>query len=189
MTMSDDASIERLLRWRLGRAEAEAPPAPRAAFLLDHVRPWWDTWPERFRSQVERLGRIRLTYGYAMAGQSGGAERTGHPVATLIARADDVAEDVETYAHVLYLHVRDGRVRIRFQLDAGVGRMEQALEATFIADALDRPLFSCHAALSPGGEYRLDAELPSELGESWTMLKVTDRMPFRLILRPVAGGV
>src|SRR5262245_22461289 len=108
--MTHDASIERLLRWRLSRAEAEAPPAPPAALLLERIRPWWEAWPERFRLQVERLGRMPLAYGYAMAGQSSGAEQRGHPVAALIARV----EDVEAYVHILYINVRDGRLRIRF---------------------------------------------------------------------------
>ena len=181
--MTHDASIERLLRWRLSRAEAEAPPAPPAALLLERTRPWWEVWPERFRSQIERLGRMPLAYGYAMAGQSNSAERSGHPVAALIARV----EDVETYVHILYLNVRDGRVRIRFQLDNGIGSHEHAFEATFVADAHERPLFSCHAELSRSGEYRVDADLPDEVADTWASLKVTDRMPFRLILRPVAS--
>ena len=45
------------------------------------------------------------------------------------------------------------------------------------------------AAKSASGEYWLEAELPSELAENWKRLKVTDRLPFRLILRLVATGV
>jgi hypothetical protein len=181
--MTHDPSIERLLRWRLARAEAEAPPAPRAARLLALARPWWETWPERFRSQVERLGRVPLAYGYAMAVSRRSPERSGHPVPALIARV----EDVEAYARVLYLTVRDGRLRLRFEIDAAVGITDEAFDATFIEEGYERPLFSCHAALAQSGEYRLDAELPDQLAERWAPLKVTDRMPVRLILRPVTA--
>ena len=65
--MNPGLSIEQLLRWRLARAEAEAPPAPRAARLLELSRPWWETWPERFAGVVARLGQMEVSYGHAMA--------------------------------------------------------------------------------------------------------------------------
>ena len=43
--MKTEIHIGQLLRWRLARAEAEA---PRAARLLELSRPWWETLPERF---------------------------------------------------------------------------------------------------------------------------------------------
>src|SRR5438477_12791678 len=73
--------IEQLLRWRLAQAEAEAPPAPRAARLLERARPWWESWPERFQSVIERLTRIQIAYGHAMAEPQ---SRSGHPVPALI---------------------------------------------------------------------------------------------------------
>jgi hypothetical protein len=42
--------------------------------------------------------------------------------------------------------------------------------------------------LSVDGEYPLDADLPEELAANWESLKVTDRMPFRFILRPAIGS-
>ena len=50
-----------------------------------------------------------------------------------------------------------------------------------------QPILTAHATESVTSEYRLDADLPGELARRWAGLKVTDRMPFRLILRPAAG--
>lgn len=177
--MNRDDAIEQLLRWRLARAEADAPPAPRAARLLEQVRPWWELWPERFRSHVDRLGRMPLAYGYAMAAAE--LSRNGHPVPALIVRADEV----ETFARVLYFSVRDGRLRLRFQLDAmSSSHPEPVFETTFVPDRPGLPPFADAATLASSGEYRLDTELPTELVPEWTSLRVTDRLPFRLILRP-----
>jgi hypothetical protein len=44
-----------------------------------------------------------------------------------------------------------------------------------------RGLGDCVAQIE--NEYRLDAELPAELQRRWAAVKVTDRMPFRLILQ------
>src|SRR5436309_3280949 len=104
--------VEQLLRWRLSQAEAEAPPAPRAGRLLELARPWWETWPERFQSFVERLGGIEVAYGHAAEPRQ---PRGGHPVPALVVRA---VEELETSVRVLYINVREGRLRLRFQLDA-----------------------------------------------------------------------
>jgi len=177
--MSRDFSIEQLLRWRAESAEAEAPPAPGAAALLDRVRPWWDIWPERFRATSKRLAGIQVSYGYAMSEPVAG--RSGYPVPTLVSRDE---EDLEAPARVLYLSVRDGRLRLRFQLDP-IPRTEPGFEVTFVSDDDSSPVLSAYASLSVDNEYRVDAELPEELAKIWETLKVTDRMPFRFILRPV----
>jgi hypothetical protein len=170
--------IENLLQWRRQRAEAEAPPAPSGAYLLQLVQPWWEMWPDRFAASVRRLASIQLSYGYAMAHPPHG--HSGHPVAALISRGD---EEHEAPARVLYMSVRDARLRLRFQL-AAVPKREQVFEVTFVSEAGLRPILSAHAALSGDDEYRLDVELPSELATAWESLKVTDPMPFRFILRP-----
>jgi hypothetical protein len=177
--MSPEISVGQLLRWRLAHAEREAPPPPRAAQLLQIVRPWWETWPDRFRASAERLARLEVAYAYAMAESTRG--RSGHPVPTLISHTDEV----ETFARVLYLAVRDGRLRLRFQLDAMPGKPEEEFEVTFVSDSA-RPIFSAHATASMN-EYRVDAELSEELAAGWEALKVTDRMPFRFLLRPVGN--
>ena len=177
--MSAEISVGQLLRWRLARAERDAPARPRAARLLELVRPWWETWPDRFRAQAERLGRIQVGYAYAMTESTRG--RSGYPVPTLIAHA----EELETFARVLYFAVRDGRLRLRFQLDAVLGKPEQEFEVTFVSDSA-RPIFSAHASASMN-EYRVDAELSEELAAGWEGLKVTDRMPFRFLLRPISN--
>ena len=182
--MTSGVQIEHLLRWRLARSEAEAPRAPTASRLLELVRPWWDDVPDRLRSQVEQLFRMPVAYGYAMSAP--GREHRGYPVPVLLAWA----EDRETYARVLYLDVRDRTLRIRIELaatpdgDGGPGGGERTFEATFVGDASERPLLSGRARRAQNGEYRLEVELPEWLAEQWSGLKATDRMPFRLILRP-----
>jgi hypothetical protein len=172
--------IENLLQWRHQRAEGEAPPAPSAAILLKLVRPWWEVWPDRFAESVRRLASIQLSYAYAMAQPPHG--HTGHPVATLISREND---EQESPARVLYMNVRDARLRLRFQLARPpVPMRDRAFEVTFVSEAGSQPILSAYADLSSDGEYRVDVELPSELAAAWESLKVTDPMPFRFILRP-----
>jgi hypothetical protein len=173
-------TVEQLLNWRLAEAETEAPPAPRAMRLLELARPWWESWPKRFQRLVERVGRIQIADGHAMA--DGRVPRGGHPVPALIVRP---AEEVETSVRVLYFAVRDGWLRLRFQLDPMPGPAQESFSVTFVADPPTRPLLSAQARLSVDSEYRLDAELSDELARDWGGLKVTDRMPFRLILRGV----
>jgi len=175
--MKTKLPIEQLLRWRLARAESEAPRAPRGALLLELARPWWEIWPERFQSLVERVGRIQIAYGRAMA-ESGHA-RSGYPVPAVVVRA---TEELETSVCVLYLNVRDRRLHFRFQLDTAMPTPE-SFEVTFISDKTTRPMLSAQATLSVEREYRIDAELPVELSRDLEPLKVTHRMPFRLILR------
>src|SRR3712207_1105189 len=83
--------------------------------------------------------------------------------------------------------VRDRKLRLRFQLEASPDKAEPTFEVTFVSDAVPRPLLAANATASVGDEYRLDAELSDELAASWTQLRVTDRMPFRFILRPARG--
>jgi len=175
--------IQNLLQWRLQRAGDEAPPAPSGAHLLKLVEPWWEKWPDRFAASVRRLASIQLSYGYAMAHPPHG--HSGHPVAALISRDD---EEQEAPARVLYVSVRDGRLRLRFQL-APVPRTDRMFEVTFVSETGLRPMLSAQADLSGDGEYRLDVELPGELAAAWETLKVTDPMPFRFILRPTADTV
>ena len=172
------AAIEDLLQWRHQRAEADAPPAPSAAHLLMLAQPWWEMWPDRFAASVRRLASIQLAYGYAMSHPPHG--HSGHPVAALISRDD---EEQEAPARVLYMSVRDARLRLRFQL-APIPRHDPVFEVTFVSEAGLQPILSTHADLSGDGEYRVDVELPSELAAAWESLKVTDPMPFRFILRP-----
>jgi len=182
--MPPEAPIEQLLRWRLALAEADAPRPPRAAELLALTRPWWERWPERFRAQAERLRAMPLAYGYAMAGPPSPTGPAGYPVPVLIAQASDA----EAYARVLYLVVRDGRLRLRFALHDAPGAPEPVFDAVFVGDVSEQPLCVARAEQAQSGEYRADVELPQDVAERWSRLKVTDRMPFRLILSPVADG-
>jgi hypothetical protein len=127
---------------------------------------------------VERVGRIQMAYGHAMT--DGRRPPGGYPVPALIVRP---AEEVETSVRVLYFAVRDGWLRLRFQLGRMPGPAQESFNVTFVVDQPARPLLSAQARLSVDSEYRLDAELCNELARNWAGLKVTDRMPFRLILR------
>ena len=179
--MTPEISIERLLHQRLAQTAAEAPPPPRARQLLDLARPWWEVWPEQFRERAARLARMQVEYAYAMEGA--GARRGGHPVPVLISHA----EEVETFARILYLAVTDGTLRMRFQLEGAPGKAEPAFDVTLVSEPESTPLLAALATESTATEYRLDADLPHELASRWAALKVTDRMPFRFILRPAAG--
>lgn len=191
--MSGDPSVGALLRWRLARAEAEAPPPPSAAQLLALVRPWWEAWPARWQAAAERLGRAQVAYGHAMTASD--ARHGGYPVPALLVGEDGAAVgDVDALVRVLYLSVRGGQLRLRFLLEAAAAPPGVDLEATFVGDdggaaaAPSRPVLVARAARSVANEYRLDAELPDELARRWGALRVSDRMPFRLMLRAVADG-
>lgn len=183
--MNRDRPIEELLRWRLAQCEADAPPAPPAASLLELARPWWEHLPERFASLVERLGRIRVAaYGHAMAEPR--PARGGHSVPALVVRAAE--EEIETAVRVLYLDVRAERLRLRFELDAPIEPPEHAFEVTFVPEATAAAPFSAPAVLAVDREYRLETELPEEIAAHWKGLKVTHRIPYRLILRARDAG-
>ena len=178
--MSNDETIERLLRWRLAQAEIAAPPAPRASRLLELARPWWETCPDQFQALWARLGRIQIVYGHAMVEPS--APRAGgYPVPAVIVRGGEA--EVETSVRVLYLGIRGERMSLRFHLEGVPAPINETFEVTFVAEASALPLFSAQAAPSVDSEYRLDAELTGELAREWMDVRVTDRMPFRLILR------
>jgi hypothetical protein len=181
--MNSDTRIEELLRWRLRQAEAEAPPAPRAARLLALARPWWEAWPERFEALVERLGRIQVAFAHALAEPRD--SRGGHPLPALIVGAE---EEMESSARLLYLEVRGGRLRLRFQLDAALEPAPRALDVTFVPETPMEAPFSAPAVLSLEREYHLDAELPEGVARRWQGLKVSQRIPYRMILRPDETG-
>jgi len=181
--MKSPITFQELLRWRLARAEAEAPPAPRAARLLELVRPWWETWPERFQKLVARLGEMEVAYGHAMA------ESRRAPSERLVpAMIVHTATETETSARVLYFSVRDGQLRVRFQLTTNEECLTPIFEATFVCRTSSEPLFSAPAECSTNGEYSLVENLSEEIAKKWGILKVTDEMPFRLILRPRESG-
>ncbi len=180
--MKTEMTVEQLLRWRLAQAEATAPPAPRAARLLELARPWWETWPAGFEALAAQLSSTHSAYGHAMTSAPG--ERASFPVPVVIATAQ---ADYPASARVLFVSVGEGRLRLRFELSAGAAPEAATFDATFVGEGRSTPLFDATAVRSVGNEYRIEAELPSDLPASWMELKATDRMPFRLILRPASG--
>lgn len=179
--MKTHVPVARALRWRLLQAEAVAPPAPRAARLLERARPWWERWPEEFRSLADRLAKMQVACGHAMADACPG--RGGNPVPALVSFA---GQEIETHATVVSLKVRDGWLAFRFRLDAEDERFPERLEVTFVGATPSRPLLSAPAGLSVAGECRVHAELPAELARAWERLQVADRMPFRMLLHSAA---
>ncbi|HEX4266211.1 MAG TPA: hypothetical protein VH597_17875 [Verrucomicrobiae bacterium] len=175
-------NIPLLLRWHLAQLENQAPPPPRAARLLAQTQPWWDTWPERFQALVERLSHMDVAFGHAMTDAS--HVRTGFPVTTLVEHA---GEETETSARVLYLSLRDRRFCFRFHLNANIQPAVESFEVTFITDGKMTPVLSASAARSVDNEYRVDLQVSEELAREWGNLKVTDRMPFRLLLRSASS--
>ena len=181
--MSSELDVERLLRWRSSRAEDEAPLAPSARMLVELARPWWERLPEQFAGYVERLQGLQLVYAHAATSSAQGPGP--YPVPALLVR---IAEEVESSARVLYLSVRDGRLRMRFRLEADSTVAEPRLDVTFVSDDQSRPLLSAVASQSVGHEYHLEVELPESLEPRWAELRVSDRMPFRFIMHPVPAG-
>jgi len=180
--MRNGIPMEDLLRWRLERAEAGAPPPPPAARLLELARPWWETWPERFAELVERLGRVQVAFGHAMADPRG---PRGGAIPGLILREKI---EVETSVRLLYLDVHDGLLRLRFHLDAALEPPEPAFDVTFVPEPGAGSPFSAPAVLSLEREYSCETRLPNEVARSWEALKVNHRIPYRLILRSCETG-
>lgn len=181
--MSADSPVERLLRWRRDEAELEAPAPPRAADLLRRSRPWWERTPVEFQRQVERLFRAQPNLGYALAG--GDRTPTGTAVPALRVRPEG---DATSIVRVTYLNIRDERLRLRFVFADGAIAMDEVLAVTFVTNDSGSPLLEALAGKAGDEEYRLEADLPPALAEGWQRLRVTDAMPFRLILRGHAGG-
>lgn len=152
--MKTQIPIKQFLQWRQAQAEAEAPPPPRAARLLEMARPWRELWPELVRE--------------------------GHLVPARIVTAQ---ESIESLVRVSSFAVRDGRLRLRLHMD-GVPRGDSSsFEVTLVCNASQRPVACAGATASADGEFHLEMALPPEGAGGWAQLKVTDRAPFRLILR------
>jgi hypothetical protein len=173
--------LAELLRWRAAIAESGAPSPPRATDLVDRLRPWWERWPERFRMLGERLSRMQLAHGSEFDDRS--LRSAGNPVPALISHVDDV----EACARVVHLSMRNDRLRLRFLLDGPLARGDD-FEVTFVSLHGSQPLLLAVATRGADGEYRLDTELTPQLIASWRNLRIRDRMPFRLILRPITGA-
>src|SRR5690606_36642276 len=120
-----------------------------------------------------------MRVGYAMDPER--AQRENYPVPAVLAQTN-----VETNAlvDVLYFSLRGRTLRMRFALRVAADLRRPGLEVTFVAAESPEPLFCAKANLSPDGDYALEVEVPTPLAEAWSRLRVTKRMPFRLILRP-----
>jgi hypothetical protein len=180
--MHRDMSVEALLRWRSAHAEADVPPPPRAAQLLELLRPWWERDPVQFRVCATRVQRMPVALGYAMSGTE--RNRNGGLVPAILS----TELEVETYVQMLYVSALGGRLRLRFKLDVDGVDAFRFLVTTFIADGSERGLFVAVAERSQSGEYRIDVALPADLAATWGNLKATDHLPFRLILQPRVEG-
>jgi hypothetical protein len=178
--MNTEFSVEELLSWRTAQAENEAPSAPSACRLLRQVRPWWESAPEVFRGLVSQLDALNVRFGHAADGPA--ARGSGYPVPTLIAQTN---AETGSLADVLYIHLNKQNLKLRFRLHDMPEEPDSPVEVTFVTLNEAQVLFAAQARLAPGGEYRLEVEVPEHLALSWSTLKVTDRMPFRFILRSI----
>ena len=173
--------LERLLRWRHQKAKADAPPAPSAAELIDLARPWWERRPEKFQLLIQRLNKIQVTYPQA------GSDllENWYPVPVLVVHG---AAKSETSARVVSYHLRERMMHLRFQLKTRMPPLESSFEATFISEIGGRVLFTTTASVFKKLEFTIDTELPTGIARDWKELKVTDPMPFRVILFPMTDG-
>ncbi|HEY1108993.1 MAG TPA: hypothetical protein VGE76_10185 [Opitutaceae bacterium] len=167
-----------LIQWRSAQAEAEAPPPPRAARLLELTRPWWQVQPEDFQRLIQQFETM-LCVGYAMPPDR--APRGNYPVAAVLAQTN---VETNALADILYFSVRGKTLRMRFALRAAPDLRQANIEVTFVAADSAEPLFCTEAKLGPDGDYRVEIELPANQAGEWARLRVTERMPFRFILRP-----
>lgn len=181
--MNMETPFERLIAWRAAQAEADAPPAPRAGHLLERARPWWQVHPDRFLAWFAQLDAIEVRIGHAMEPAAG--RSVSFPVPALIARTH---VETSSLADILYFHLRGRTLRLRFQLHTRPELPDTHMEVTFVAAESAEPLLSAVATVAPGGEYRLEVDLPAAVANAWGHLRVTDRMPFRFILRPGDEG-
>jgi hypothetical protein len=175
--MKRKTSIQQLLRWRLAQSRASPPPAPRAAYLLQAARPWWEKQPKTFESQVEQLKRIKSVYGHAPGATA--RSDNGYRVPALIVRGE---EESENYARITYFDVPDMRLLLSFKLETALKPVETAFQVTFISEPGARPFFCVAAIVSAEGNYIIETEILAEIASEWGQLKRSDQMPFRLIL-------
>jgi hypothetical protein len=174
--MKKKIPLKTLLNWRLEKAKAGALRAPTAARLLALTQPWWETSPEQFRLAVQRLQSIEIPQTHTKSQSSSSRARDAVPALII-----GPTEELETSVRILRLDLNDGRLQLSFQCP---GAAEQKFEVTFVSEFTSKPVLYALAARSLSGEYWLEAELAPEAEEE---LKVTDLVPFRLILRPVAS--
>jgi hypothetical protein len=174
--------VEKLLRWRFEKARTEAPLPPSAASLVSFARPWWETSPERFQLVVRRLGSIQIAHGRPTSKSP--QSRVRGRVPTLLVRT---AEEIEISVCILSLSLNKGRMQISFKCETMPEPDEQMFEATLVSEGTSRPFLCALTDKSLDNDYRLSAKVPDDLAKEWERLKLTDRMPFRLILRSMAS--
>ena len=181
--MKRNVPIEQLLRWRLARAQSEVPVAPSAARLLKLARPWWEKWPEKYQLLAEQLSRAKTVHTVTTNGSKPG--HSGNLVPALFIRGEEV---LEILTRLLSFRVRDAKLRLNFQTEVTLTPPTPVFEAAFISNTTWRPLFSAVATASVDDEYRVETELPARLVRGWERLKVTDHMPFQMILHSGTNG-
>jgi hypothetical protein len=181
--MNKEKPHDTFLHWRLNRAELAAPPPPNSDLLIERLRPWWEAWPEKLAAMRGQLANLRVTYGHAAVAAT--PDRTHVPVPTIFVDDDG---PTGTVAKLVFLSLRDRTLRIRFEIDGLPTDGASDLEITMIADLSPHSVVSAEASPVAPGEYRAEVDLPSELAEQWAELKVSDRMPFGLILFSKASG-
>lgn len=146
------------------------------------ARPWWEKRPEKFQFLVERLNKMPVASARTHKGSNLG--RNWHSVPALVVRG---REESESFVRVLIFRLREGKLRLRFRLESPLPLEESSFEATFISETGARALFTTTTSVSPKLEFSVDTELPTDIARDWGQLKITDTMPFRLILFSLAS--
>jgi hypothetical protein len=176
--MTPDKLAEEYFRWRLEQMKAEAPPAPSASQLIERALPWWERYPERFRSLVGQMETIRV--GHDHNGDHPKSTPESFAVPALIVRGET---ETQSSARVLDFKILDGKLHFRFQLEPLLTPVDSTLEVTFISAAVLRPLFFTPAFGNMEIGYIVYADLSAELAREWASRREVDRLPFWLIIR------
>jgi hypothetical protein len=175
--MNNENLSDSVLQWRLARAGRGAPPPPNSARLIEQLRPWWEIWPEKLTALRGQLVNLRVTFGHAAVNAPPSCGSV--PVPTVFVHDN---KQTGTLAKIVFLSVRGLTLRMRFQIDALPSDATGNLELTILSDQSSRPLVAAEANPVGSGEYRAEVELPPDLAEQWASLKMSERMPFGLIL-------
>jgi hypothetical protein len=175
--MSKKIPLEQLLHWRLKQAEAAAPPPPKAAQLLQSARPWWKKRPKEFRSKVEHLRTFQSTLSHSTNNKRRKANN-------ILVPALLVYNEIESgvYASIKHFRVLETKLHLSFGLETKMSLVDHNLEVTFISNVTPAPMLDATATISADNTFHLETELPVEIAKEWEQLKLTNPMPFGLII-------
>ena len=126
---------------------------------------------------MEHLRKFQSAHSHAATNKR--RKGTGVPVPALL-----VYKEVESeiYALVTHLSLLETKLRLRFKLETKLSPVDQNLEVTFISNATLTPMFYVTTTVSADDTFHIETELPVEIAKDWEQLKLTNPMPFGLII-------